>query len=83
MSLWARFDKHFPKADPSRFRVETFFGRDNIMFIEKNGDENAVFDDDTGEVRKSIYYSGKMKKPWVFLFQYLQQKLFMLDFLLN
>ena len=32
------------------------------MFVEKNGDENAVFDDDTGYVRKSIYYSDEMKK---------------------
>ena len=62
MSLWARFDKHFPRADPSRFRKDKFFGRDNIMFVEKNGDENAVFDDDTGYVRKSIYYSDEMKK---------------------
>ena len=62
MSLWTRFDKHFPRADPSRFRKDKFFGRDNIMFVEKNGDENAVFDDDTGYVRKSIYYSDEMKK---------------------
>ena len=54
MSLWTRFDKHFPRADPSRFRKDKFFGRDNIMFVEKNGDENAVSDDDTGYVRKSI-----------------------------
>ena len=32
------------------------------MFVEKIGDENAVFDDDTGYVRKSIYYSDEMKK---------------------
>ena len=58
----ARFDKQFPKADPSRFRYNKFFGRDNIMFVEKNGDENAVFDGDTGEARKDIFYSDEMKR---------------------
>ena len=64
MSLWARFEKHFPKADTSRFRKEKFFGRDDIMFVEKNGDENAVFDDVKGEIRPSIYFSDEMKQAF-------------------
>ena len=83
MSLWTRFDKHFPRADHSRFRKDKFFGRDNIMFVEKNDDENAVFDDDTGYVRKSIYYSDEMKKALGISVPVTAAEMLMLDFLLN
>ena len=63
MSLQKRFKSRYPKANFSDFKTEDFFGKPNIFFHNKAGDEEtAVFDDDGKDFRPSIYFSKEMKR---------------------
>ena len=63
MSLQKRFKARYPKANFSDFKTEDFFGKPNIFFRNKAGDEEtAVFDDDGKDFRSSIYFSKEMKR---------------------
>ena len=63
MSLQKRFKSRYPKANFADFKTEDFFGKPNIFFHNKAGDEEtAVFDDDGKDFRSSIYYSKEMKR---------------------
>ena len=62
MSLQKRFKSRYPKANFADFKTEDFFGKPNIFFHNKAGDEEtAVFDDDGKDFRSSIYFSNEMK----------------------
>ena len=63
MSLQKRFKSRYPKANSADFKTEDFFGKPNIFFHNKAGDEEtAVFDDDGKDFRSSIYFSKEMKR---------------------
>ena len=63
MSLQKRFKSRYPKANFADFQIEDFFGKPNIFFHNKAGDEEtAVFDDDGKDFRPSIYFSKEMKR---------------------
>ena len=63
MSLQRRFKSRYPKANFADFKTKDFFGKPNIFFRNKAGDEEtAVFDDDGKDFRSSIYYSKEMKR---------------------
>ena len=63
MSLQKRFKSRYPKANFADFKTEDFFGKPNIFFSNKAGDEEtAVFDDDGKDFRSSIYFSKEMKR---------------------
>ena len=63
MSLQKRFKSRYPKANFTDFKTEDFFGKPNIFFHNKAGDEEtAVFDDDGKDFRPSIYFSKEMKR---------------------
>ena len=63
MSLQKRFKSRYPKANFADFKTEDFFGKPNIFFPNKAGDEEtAVFDDDGKDFRSSIYFSKEMKR---------------------
>ena len=63
MSLQKRFKSRYPKANFAVFKTEDFFGKPNIFFHNKAGDEEtAVFDDDGKDFRPSIYFSKEMKR---------------------
>ena len=63
MSLQKRFKSRYPKANFVDFKTEDFFGKPNIFFHNKAGDEEtAVFDDDGKDFRPSIYFSKEMKR---------------------
>ena len=68
MSLQKRFKNRYPKANFSDFKTKDFFGKPNIFFRSKAGDnktgdeETAVFDDDGKDFRSSIYFSKEMKR---------------------
>ena len=63
MSLQKRFKIRYPKANFADFKTEDFFGKPNIFFHNKAGDEEtAVFDDDGKDFRSSIYFSKEMKR---------------------
>ena len=63
MSLQKRFKSRYPKANFSDFKTEDFFGKPNIFFPNKAGDEEtAVFDDDGKDFRPNIYFSKEMKR---------------------
>ena len=63
MSLQKRFKSRYPKANFADFKTEDFFGKPNIFFHNKAGDEEtAVFDDDGKDFRPSIYFSKEMKR---------------------
>ena len=63
MSLQKRFKARYPKANFADFKTEDFFGKTNIFFHNKAGDEEAaVFDDDGKDFRSSIYFSKEMKR---------------------
>ena len=63
MSLQKRFKNRYPKANFSDFKTKDFFGKPNIFFHNKAGDEEtAVFDDDGKDFRSSIYFSKEMKR---------------------
>ena len=68
MSLQKRFKSRYPKANFADFKTEDFFGKPNIFFHNKAGDdseadeETAVFDDDGKDFRSSIYFSKEMKR---------------------
>ena len=63
MSLQKRFKARYPKANFADFKTEDFFGKPNIFFHNKAGDEEtAVFDDDGKDFRSSIYFSKEMKR---------------------
>ena len=63
MSLQKRFKSRYPKANFADFKTEDFFGKPNIFFHNKAGDEEtAVFDDDGKDFRSSIYFSKEMKR---------------------
>ena len=63
MSLQRRFKSRYPKANFADFKTKDFFGKPNIFFHNKAGDEEtAVFDDDGKDFRPSIYYSKEMKR---------------------
>ena len=63
MSLQKRFKTRYPKANFADFKTEDFFGKPNIFFHNKAGDEEtAVFDDDGKDFRSSIYFSKEMKR---------------------
>ena len=63
MSLQKRFKARYPKANFADFKTEDFFGKPNIFFHNKAGDEEtAVFDDDGKDFRPSIYFSKEMKR---------------------
>ena len=63
MSLQKRFKTRYPKANFSDFKTKDFFGKTNIFFHNKAGDEEtAVFDDDGKDFRSSIYFSKEMKR---------------------
>ena len=63
MSLQKRFKSRYPKAYFADFKTEDFFGKPNIFFHNKAGDEEtAVFDDDGKDFRSSIYFSKEMKR---------------------
>ena len=58
MSLQKRFKARYPKAN-----FADFFGKPNIFFHNKAGDEETtVFDDDGKDFRSSIYFSKEMKR---------------------
>ena len=61
-TVWTRFKRRYPCANFSKFRTENFFGRQNVMLQAENGDEIAVFNDDTGGLKPSLYFSDKMKQ---------------------
>ena len=63
MSLQKRFKSRYPKANFADFKTEDFFGKPNIFFHNKAGDEEtAVFDDDGKDFRSSIYFSKEMRR---------------------
>ena len=63
MSLQKRFKSRYPKANFADFKTKDFFGKPNIFFHNKAGDEEtAVFDDDGKDFRPSIYFSKEMKR---------------------
>ena len=63
MSLQRRFKARYPKANFADFKTGDFFGKTNIFFHNKAGDEEtAVFDDDGKDFRSSIYFSKEMKR---------------------
>ena len=63
MSLQKRFKARYPKANFAYFKTEDFFGKPNIFFHNKAGDEETtVFDDDGKDFRSSIYFSKEMKR---------------------
>ena len=63
MSLQKRFKARYPKANFADFKTKDFFGKPNIFFHNKAGDEEtAVFDDDGKDFRSSIYFSKEMKR---------------------
>ena len=63
MSLQKRFKARYPKANFDDFKTGDFFGKPNIFFHNKAGDEEtAVFDDDGKDFRSSIYFSKEMKR---------------------
>ena len=63
MSLQKRFKSRYPKANFADFKTKDFFGKSNIFFHNKAGDEEtAVFDDDGKDFRSSIYFSKEMKR---------------------
>ena len=63
MSLQKRFKSRYPKANFADFKKKDFFGKPNIFFRNKAGDEEtAVFDDDGKDFRSSIYFSKEMKR---------------------
>ena len=63
MSLQKRFKSRYPKANFADFKTEDFFGKPNIFFHNKAGDEEtAVFDDNGKDFRSSIYFSKEMKR---------------------
>ena len=63
MSLQKRFKVRYPKANFADFKTEDFFGKPNIFFHNKAGDEEtAVFDDDGKDFRSIIYFSKEMKR---------------------
>ena len=63
MSLQKRFKNRYPKANFSDFKTKDFFGKPNIFFRNKAGDEETtVFDDDGKDFRSSIYFSKEMKR---------------------
>ena len=63
MSLQKRFKSRYPKANFADFKTKDFFGKTNIFFHNKAGDEEtAVFDDDGKDFRSSIYFSKEMKR---------------------
>ena len=63
MSLQKRFKARYPKANFADFKTGDFFGKPNIFFHNKAGDEEtAVFDDDGKDFRSSIYFSKEMKR---------------------
>ena len=63
MSLQKRFKSRYPKANFADFKTKVFFGKTNIFFRNKAGDEEtAVFDDDGKDFRSSIYFSKEMKR---------------------
>ena len=63
MSLQKRFKARYPKAIFADFKTEDFFGKPNIFFHNKAGDEGTtVFDDDGKDFRSSIYFSKEMKR---------------------
>ena len=63
MSLQKRFKSRYPKANFADFKTKDFFGKPNIFFRNKAGDEEtAVFDDDGKDFRSSIYFSKEMKR---------------------
>ena len=62
MSLQKRFKARYPKANFADFKTGDFFGKPNIFFHNKAGEETAVFDDDGKDFRSSIYFSKEMKR---------------------
>ena len=63
MSLQKRFKARYPKANFADFKTGDFFGKPNIFFHNKAGDEEtAVFDVDGKDFRSSIYFSKEMKR---------------------
>ena len=62
MSLQKRFKTRYPKANFSDFKTKDFFGKPNIFFHNKAGEETAVFDDEGKDFRSSIYFSKEMKR---------------------
>ena len=60
-NLWKRFHERYPNAKFSKFKTEKFFGKQNIMFVDR-AEEIAVFDDDGEEFRPSLYFSKEMKQ---------------------
>ena len=62
MSLQKRFKARYPKANFADFKTEDFFGKPNIFFHNKAGEETTVFDDDGKDFRSSIYFSKEMKR---------------------
>ena len=63
MSLQKRFKSRYPKANFADFKTKDFFGKTNIFFRNKAGDEEtAVFDDDGKDFRSIIYFSKEMKR---------------------
>ena len=62
MNLWKRFQNRYPNLDLSKFKKQTFFGEETIMFVGKNEDI-SVFDGDN--FRSSIYFSDEMKTALV------------------
>ena len=63
MSLQKRFKARYPKANFADFKTGDFFGKPNIFFHNKAGDEEtAVFDDDGKDFRSSICFSKEMKR---------------------
>ena len=60
-NLWKRFHERYPNANFSKFKTEKFFGKQNIMFVDR-AEEIAVFDDDGEEFRPSLYFSKEMKQ---------------------
>ena len=62
MSLQKRFKARYPKANFADFKTGDFFGKPNIFFHNKAGEETTVFDDDGKDFRSSIYFSKEMKR---------------------
>ena len=63
MSLQRRFKSRYPKANFADFKTKDFFGKPDIFFRNKAGDEEtAVFDDDGKDFRSSIFFSKEMKR---------------------
>lgn len=62
MALLDEFKLRYPKANLSKFKTENFFGKPNVMFQGDDGEETAVFDDESGKLNSSIYFSKEMKR---------------------